>query len=155
MSCVDDPRRIRNSGNLFFFEQSEKLVVLVWVGRCCAATQNGGAGDDREGGDERADVGGDSGGHALWSFCHVGVRWWGRAPTFYLPALVSGAATSLRRLFARDSSRGRSDDDSHVKEQFLPADCTTSSGRLGHKTVAVFAAAGRPYQSGKAKQTFS
>ncbi|WP_306255927.1 hypothetical protein [Mycobacterium paragordonae] len=83
MSCVDDPRRIRNGGDFLFFEQSKKLVILVWVGRCSAAAQNGGAGDDREGGDERADVGGDSGGHALWSFCRVGVRLVGRVPTFY------------------------------------------------------------------------
>jgi hypothetical protein len=44
MGCGDEVWHARKGGNAFFIEKCQKLVVLVWVGRCCAAAQNCGAG---------------------------------------------------------------------------------------------------------------
>ena len=44
MGCGDEVWHARKGGDAFFVEQCQKLVVLVWIGRCCAAAQNCGAG---------------------------------------------------------------------------------------------------------------
>jgi hypothetical protein len=36
MGSVDEPRHIIDGGNLFLLEQRHKLVILAWVGACCA-----------------------------------------------------------------------------------------------------------------------
>jgi hypothetical protein len=42
MGAVDDPRHVIDGGNLFLFEQRQKLLILSRVGTCCATANNRG-----------------------------------------------------------------------------------------------------------------
>jgi hypothetical protein len=72
MGAVDDPRHVIDGGNLFLFEQRQKLLILSRVGTCCATANNRG-GEHYRSANQSVCEAGDAGVHGRISIllCHL------------------------------------------------------------------------------------